>query len=130
MVGTAIAPSKFDPDSILLTISAVLGIPLKKIIKRDRSQELKEARQMMMYVLKYYADRRISLKRIGELVSIEDKPLDHTTVIHGIKAFKDRIDTETHWQYQLQEVVSRLETSVSGIRIKDYHHDQNPTKHE
>ena len=76
-------------EEIAIEVSKVADVPVDEIMRRvprpSREKEIAHARQMVMYIAHL---RQMTYVRIGELLN----GLDHTTVLHGVRAAKQRVE--------------------------------------
>jgi chromosomal replication initiation ATPase DnaA len=90
---------------ILQIVAENCGVSVDDIISETRKKEVVDARHI--YFASVKLKYRVSLKSIGETVGNRD----HTTVIHGIRKFKERYETEELYQKLSDSIFERL-----GIR--------------
>ena len=79
------ASSQFA-DRIIESVLQYTGYPIEVIKKRSRKREIVYVRQLLSYFLHTYSS--MTCKQIGEILS-EDKPMDHTTIVHNKQKIKD-----------------------------------------
>ena len=77
------------------------GIGAGSIGDRVRYAEIKDARQVYMYLLCVYSS--LSLSRIGFMIN-PDKPFDHSTVLHSKNTVIDRINTEKSYRERIKNI--------------------------
>lgn len=82
---------RIDPLEILSVVSKHSYQSVEDIMSRTRKQDVVDARQLFCYVIK--EKYGMSLANIGKIVS-----RDHATVIHSIKAHKDRYDVSRQYR--------------------------------
>ncbi len=91
--------SEVRPQEILQAVSSVFGIPLDRIMGRDRSREVALPRQVAMFLMRQEAN--ISLPQIGDLLGGRD----HTTVMYACEKIEEMLETD-----------DRLRRQVIGVR--------------
>lgn len=98
---------KIDLDFILHTVAEFFEIDVKDITSKKRDLDFVKARSFFYQ----YARKECinSLKAVGEKVGKRD----HTTVIHGLKTFSDRCETEPSYQRDWIKFLSFLEDKKS-----------------
>lgn len=84
-------PNKIGIECIFETVSGYFGIPDTAIMEHNRKYYIAEARQMAWKITRELTG--LSFSSIGRYAA-QDRPFDHTSVIHGIGAIQNRIDTE------------------------------------
>lgn len=104
LVETALADllprrGEVHPDDVVRKVADEFGVPLERILSRDRSREVALPRQIAMYLLR--EDANISLPQIGEVLGGRD----HTTVMYGCEKIADLLERD-----------DRLRRQVVGIR--------------
>lgn len=75
-----------DIEMILNAVERVTGFSRKEFTKPDRRQELVDIRAVVTILLD---EKEFTEKRIGEILG-NGKPLDHSTISHYRKEFRDR----------------------------------------
>lgn len=76
-----------SPYVIIETVGSYYHLERDEIFLKQRSQRIKEPRQICMYLLNNYT--KLTLASIGKLFS-----KDHTTVIHSVARVKDLLANE------------------------------------
>ena len=94
--------SEVEPRQVLDAVARSFGIPLERLLGRDRSREVVLPRQVAMYLLR---EESISLPQIGEALGGRD----HTTVMYSIEKVSGMIEQD-----------DRLRRQVIGIREQLY----------
>ena len=78
-----------DIEEIAREVCALADVSIDDVLRRNdrprRKKEIAHARQMVMYIAHL---RQMTYVRIGELLN----GLDHTTVLHGVRAAKQRVE--------------------------------------
>jgi chromosomal replication initiator protein len=90
--------SEVEPRQVLDAVARSFGVPLERLLGRDRSREVALPRQVAMYLLR---EESISLPQIGEALGGRD----HTTVMYAIDKVSGMIEQD-----------DRLRRQVIGIR--------------
>jgi len=111
LVETAIAdllPRRTDvqADEVIHTVADTFGVPMERMLGRDRSREVALPRQIAMYLLREEA--HISLPQIGEALGGRD----HTTVIYGCDKISDLLERDDRLRRQVIEIREHLHGSV------------------
>jgi chromosomal replication initiator protein len=94
--------SELQPDDVVRKVSDIFGIPMDRMLGRDRSKEVALPRQIIMYLLREEAN--ISLPQIGETLGGRD----HTTVLYGIEKITDLLERDDRLRRQLIEIREQL----------------------
>jgi len=94
--------SELQPDDVVRKVSDIFGIPMDRMLGRDRSKEVALPRQIIMYLLRKEAN--ISLPQIGETLGGRD----HTTVLYGIEKITDLLERDDRLRRQLIEIREQL----------------------
>lgn len=90
------------------------GLTEAQIKCKIRKQEIVYVRQIMSYWLKEYYGRKISLKLIGQEIH-----QDHTTVIHSIKEYRDRLDTDANLPFDKDDTGTKLDYTIVNNKIQN-----------
>lgn len=69
--------TQVSPDCVIESVSGVFGVPVEKIMSRDRTKDVALSRQVIMYLMR--EEGKASLPQIGAAMGGRD----HTTVIHA-----------------------------------------------
>lgn len=85
--------------------------PILSLGDRSRMRELVELRHIFFYIAKSFG---FSLSSIGIYLNKRD----HTTVIHGIRTFRDLVETDPNFKQKYNEILNH---------IKQNHHEYNPS---
>jgi len=107
LVETALADmlprrSEVRPDEIVRKVADAFGIPLERILGRDRSRQVALPRQIAMYLLREEAN--ISLPQIGEALGGRD----HTTVMYGCDKVAEMLEEDDRLRRQLIEIKEQI----------------------
>ena len=107
LVDTALADllprrSTVQPDEIIRRVAKSFGIPLDRMLGRDRSREVALPRQIAMYLLRQEAN--CSLPQIGEALGGRD----HTTVMYACQKVEGMLEEDDHLRRQVIELREQL----------------------
>ena len=94
----------FSADEIIRSVSEVFGIPVEKVMSRDRTRDVALTRQVIMYLMREEAN--VSLPQIG----IAMGGRDHTTVIHACEKVSSLLETD----HQFRSQVYRAKDMIFG----------------
>jgi chromosomal replication initiator protein len=83
-------------------VASAFGVPLERMLSRDRSQEVALPRQIAMYLLRQEAN--VSLPQIGAALGGRD----HTTVMYGCEKIADMLERDDRLRRQVVELRERL----------------------
>jgi len=92
-----------QPEEVVRKVADVFGVPMERMLGRERAREVALPRQIAMYLLREEAN--ISLPQIGNALGGRD----HTTVIYGCDKIADLLERD-----------DRLRRQVVGIREQLY----------
>jgi len=103
LVGTALAdllPRRSDlkPSEVVRSVADAFGVPIERMLGRDRSQEVALPRQIAMYLLR--EESNISLPQIGEVLGGRD----HTTIMYGCEKINDLIERDDRLRRRVVEI--------------------------
>ena len=79
-------------DDIIQSVSGVFGVPVEKIMSRDRTKDVALTRQVIMYLMREEANA--SLPQIGQAMGGRD----HTTVIHACEKVAHLLQTDNQFR--------------------------------
>lgn len=107
LVDTALADllpghSEIAPEVVLRTVAETFGLPMERLLGRDRSREVALPRQVAMYLLREIGN--ISLPQIGEALGGRD----HTTVIYGCEKIADMLERDDRLRRRVLEIRENL----------------------
>jgi len=85
--------------------------PILQLGDKSRTRELVELRHIFFYIAKSFG---FSLACIGMYLNNRD----HTTVIHGIRTFRNLVETDSNFKQKYIEILNH---------IKQNHHEYNPS---
>lgn len=79
-------------DEIIESVSGVFGVPVEKVMSRDRTKDVALTRQVIMYLMREEAN--VSLPQIGLAMGGRD----HTTVIHACEKVAALLQTDNSFR--------------------------------
>ncbi len=79
-------------DEIIESVSDVFGVPVEKVMSRDRTKDVALTRQVIMYLMREEAN--VSLPQIGLAMGGRD----HTTVIHACEKVSTLLRTDNQFR--------------------------------
>ena len=82
-------------DEIIESVSDVFGVPVEKVMSRDRTRDVALTRQVIMYLMREEAN--VSLPQIGLAMGGRD----HTTVIHACEKVASMLKTDNSFRTQV-----------------------------
>ena len=94
--------TEVQPDDIISKVANAFGVPMERMLGRDRSREVALPRQIAMYLLREEAN--ISLPKIGEALGGRD----HTTIMYGCDKVADLLERDNHLRRQVIEIREQL----------------------
>ncbi len=94
--------TEVQPVEVVKKVASVFGIPIDRMLSRDRSREVALPRQIAMYLLREEAN--ISLPQIGETLGGRD----HTTVMYGCEKVADLLERDDRLRRQVVEIREQL----------------------
>jgi len=103
MVETALADllprrKEVEPGEVVRKVAEAFGVPVDRMISRERTQEIALPRQIAMYLLR--EDSHISLPQIGEALGGRD----HTTVMYGCDKISDLLERDDRLRRRVVEI--------------------------
>lgn len=90
------------PEYIISTVSEHLGISAEDILSKKRSQDIANARQIVMYLCRNYTV--LSLKSVGNALGGKD----HTTIINGVKRVEQKIKNDPQFKSSLDAIIKKM----------------------
>jgi chromosomal replication initiator protein len=107
LVDTALAdllPRRVEvpPAEVVKSVADAFGIPVDRMLSRDRSQVVALPRQIAMYLLREEAN--VSLPQIGHALGGRD----HTTVMYGCEKIADLLERDDHLRRRVVELRENL----------------------
>jgi len=94
--------SEIRPAEIIQTVASAYGVPMDRMLGRERSHDIALPRQIAMYLLREEA--KISLPQIGEALGGRD----HTTVMYGCEKIADLLERDDRLRRQVVEIREKL----------------------
>jgi chromosomal replication initiator protein len=94
--------STVPQDQVIRTIAETFGVPIERMLGRDRSKEVVLPRQIAMFLLR--EETNASLPQIGEALGGRD----HTTVMHGCEKIADLIETDDRLRKQVFQLRDKI----------------------
>lgn len=94
--------SEIQREDVLRAVADVFGVPVERLLSRDRSREIALPRQIAMYLLREEAN--VSLPQIGEALGGRD----HTTVMYACEKVGDLLERDDRLRRQVIAVRQRL----------------------
>ncbi len=91
-------------DSVIESVSGVFGVPVDKIMSRDRTKDVALSRQVIMYLMR--EEGKASLPQIGAAMGGRD----HTTVIHACEKVASLMQSDPQFRsrvYKAKEMISQ-----------------------
>ena len=82
-------------DEIIESVSDVFGVPVEKVMSRDRTRDVALTRQVIMYLMREEAN--VSLTQIGLAMGGRD----HTTVFHDCEKVASLLKTDNSFSSQV-----------------------------
>ena len=79
-------------DEIIESVSGIFGVPVEKVMSRDRTRDVALTRQVIMYLMREEAN--VSLPQIGLAMGGRD----HTTVIHACERVSSLLQTDNQFR--------------------------------
>ncbi len=79
-------------NEIIESVSGVFGVPVEKVMSRDRTKDVALTRQVIMYLMREEANA--SLPQIGQAMGGRD----HTTVIHACEKVAQLLQTDNQFR--------------------------------
>jgi len=103
MVETALADllprrTEVEPGEVVQTVADAFGIPIDRMLSRERTHEIALPRQIAMYLLR--EESNISLPQIGEALGGRD----HTTVMYGCDKISDLLERDDRLRRRVVEI--------------------------
>lgn len=87
-----------EPVEVVREVAQAFGIPMDRMLGRERTQEVALPRQIAMYLLR--EDSNISLPQIGETLGGRD----HTTIMHGCEKISDLLERDDRLRRRVVEI--------------------------
>lgn len=93
---------RLEPEQIVHAVADAFGIPMDRLLSRDRSRKVALPRQIAMYMLRKEA--HISLPQIGEVLGGRD----HTTVMYGCDKITDLLERDEQLRKKVLQIRDQL----------------------
>lgn len=94
--------SQVEPTEIVRRVAEAFGVPMERMLGRERSREVALPRQIAMYLLRQ--ESNISLPQIGEALGGRD----HTTIMYGCDKIADLLERDDRLRRQVIEIREHL----------------------
>jgi chromosomal replication initiator protein len=94
--------SALEPRQVVDLVAHTFGIPMERMLGRDRSREVALPRQVAMYLLREEAN--VSLPQIGEVLGGRD----HSTVLYACEKVADLIERDDRFRRQVLQIKEKL----------------------
>ena len=102
---------EIKPDQIIHAVADAFGIPLERMMGRERSRQVALPRQIAMYLLREEAN--ISLPQIGKVVGGRD----HTTVMYGCNKIADLMERDHRLRRQVLDIREQIFGQRQGYSL-------------
>lgn len=89
-------------EYIMEVISKECEVTIQSLSEKTRKQEVVQARHIYCAIAKKYM--KLSLKNIGQTIGGRD----HTTILHAIRTFEERIVIEEQYQNKVNKIYQKL----------------------
>ena len=89
-------------EEIIESVSDVFGIPVEKVMSRDRTKDVALTRQVIMYLMREEANA--SLPQIGQVMGGRD----HTTVMHACERVSSLLETDREFRSQVFQAKDKI----------------------
>jgi len=89
-------------NDVVRKVADTFGIPMERMLSKDRSREVALPRQIAMYLL--HEEANISLPQIGEALGGRD----HTTILYGCEKVADLLERDDRIRRQVIEIKEQL----------------------
>jgi len=96
-----IKASVIETETIIKVVCEYFNITLEKLKKQNRYSDVVFARSMLIYFLFKYTT--MSKSEIARMLN-----KDHTSIIHNLRSFQDRIDTEEAVVSKIDEIRTKI----------------------
>lgn len=90
-------------EKILEQVSAVMGVSVNNITSDKRDKNIKDARQMAMYIIREMTG--MSLEEIGKCFNGKT----HSTVKHSIDSVADRMDKDKEYKGLVENIIKNVQ---------------------
>jgi chromosomal replication initiator protein len=93
---------KLSAEDIIDKVCQFYGLEKNRVRKKDRHQELIDARFMIYYILRNNVSLNLGLKKIGKYTGNQD----HTTVINGLKKVKNYLEIYPEYRKKMHDCIN------------------------
>ncbi|MDH5505792.1 MAG: chromosomal replication initiator protein DnaA [Anaerolineae bacterium] len=100
---------ELDAEHIIEIVARAFGLPLERMLGRDRSREVALPRQIAMYLLREEA--QISLPQIGEALGGRD----HTTIMYGCDKISDLLEKDDRMRRQVVDIRDQIYGQAQAV---------------
>jgi Bacterial dnaA protein helix-turn-helix len=105
------------PDQIIDTVAEYYGMTRTTMLSNNRLRDNVIPRQVAMYMIKY--NTKTSMNVIGiKLQGKRDKPMHHTTVLHGINKVFAYLETDDAFEAQIDAIQGNIVEMMKGSKEK------------
>lgn len=112
-----VEPTKRMPFVVIRDIILVhYNLEWEEVRKRGRLAENVLARAMIFYFMREFTTA--TYVRLGKYFEGISGDLDHTTVMHGIKKIKDRIDCDKRFKKKVEMIRNKIKENEMFSEIK------------
>lgn len=94
--------SEVQPVEVVRRVAEAFGVPVDRMLGRDRSRQVVLPRQIAMYLLR--EESRISLPQIGKTLGGRD----HTTVMYACEKVADLLERDDRLRRQVVEIREQI----------------------
>ena len=91
-----------QPEEVVRKVADTFGVPVERMLSRERARDVALPRQIAMYLLREEAN--ISLPQIGNALGGRD----HTTVIYGCEKIADLLERDDRLRRQVVDIREQL----------------------
>jgi chromosomal replication initiator protein len=89
-------------DDVMRMVANSFGVPVERILSRERSRDVALPRQIIMYLLR--EESNISLPQIGDVLGGRD----HTTIMYGCEKIADMLERDDRLRRQVIDIKEQL----------------------
>lgn len=93
---------EISPQQVLEVVARAFGIPVERMMSKERSRKVVLPRQVAMYLLR--EDGQLSLPQIGEIFGGRD----HTTVMYACERMADLLERDERLRRQVMEIRQQI----------------------
>ena len=102
LVDAAPQQPQFRADDVVNIVSSVFGVPVEKIMSRERTKNVALSRQVVMYLMR--EEGNVSLPQIGQALGGRD----HSTVMHACEKVAAMLETDKQFRTKVYMVKDRI----------------------